>query len=46
MLNKKELIYFGSILIWQCSNFPYDEDYAIEKAKNFYNKVFKDNDNE
>ena len=44
MSSKEDLIYFGSILIWQSPAYCGDKDKAIEAAKEVYDKVFKEND--
>ena len=41
MLSEKDLIYLGTILIWQSSAFGGTKDDAVITAKDIYNKIFK-----
>ena len=41
MFSEKDLIYFGAILIWQSSATIGSKYDAIATAKEFYNKIFK-----
>ena len=44
MLTKEDLIYFGAILIWQSSALGGTKDNAVEAARDFYNKIFKEDE--
>lgn len=44
MLTKEDLIYLGAILLWQSPRTNRSTDDAINAAKEFYNKIFDEND--
>ena len=44
MLSKNDLIYLGAILLWQSSAIYGSKDDAIQMAKEFYNKIFKEDE--
>ena len=44
MLSEKDLIYFGTILIWQSPAFAGTKEDAVMAAKEVYNKIFKEDE--
>ncbi len=44
MLSKKDLIYLGAILLWQSPVNRGSKDNVIDTVKEFYNKIFKEDE--